>query len=327
VDYADAQRRLLVRGVRKDGTQTVAAPGAGLGSATGMAYIQGSEGLSDLASLLSRYTSHGAPQPDRLHFNELWSDAPLQSLRIVRAAAQRGEAVLDVFMTNERAVFSRYQWYKEHLRPLLSDMNETFAALSQRFTALPQPRGLASREALQDLAVPAEMLSLRCQQVLALYDYAAHCMKNSSAWCNDTLANSRAALDTARSLVAGREANYGLANLGPGAEELVFGWGKPVPTAYAFGYLWAAHTLFYWQRDQAIVEKRILDPCFATINNPVELGLQGGGGKVVRYLQELVRWFLSNRMWHVDLSGCLGPEKEPSPLESPLPSASAVVVE
>jgi len=61
LDYADAQRQLLVKGLRKDGAQTIPAPGVGLGSATGMAYIQGSEGLSDLASLLSRYTSHGAP--------------------------------------------------------------------------------------------------------------------------------------------------------------------------------------------------------------------------------------------------------------------------
>jgi len=221
---------------------------------------------------------------------------------------------MDVFVTNERVVLSKHRWYREHLRPLLSDMNETFSTLSKRFQTLPAPKSSASREALQDLAVPAEVLSLRCRQVLALYDYAAFCMKNSSAWCNDTLATAQEALRTARSLVSEREANYGLQSLGPGAEELVFGWGKPVPTAYSYGYLWAAHTLFYWQRDQAIVEKRILDPCFATINDPVELGLQGGGGKLVRYLQELVQWFLSNRLWHVDLSSCLGPKSEPSPL-------------
>lgn len=30
-------------------------------------------------------------------------------------------------------------------------------------------------------------------------------------------------------------------------------WGEPIPTAYSYGYLWAAHTLFYWHRDQDMV--------------------------------------------------------------------------
>lgn len=30
-------------------------------------------------------------------------------------------------------------------------------------------------------------------------------------------------------------------------------WTEPVPTAYSYGYLWAAHTLFYWHRDQDMV--------------------------------------------------------------------------
>ena len=29
-------------------------------------------------------------------------------------------------------------------------------------------------------------------------------------------------------------------------------WSRAVPTAYSYGYLWAAQTLFYWRRDQAI---------------------------------------------------------------------------
>ena len=50
---------------------TTAAPKTGLGSGTAMAYLQGSEGLSDLASMVARLLGEGAPQPDRLHFMEL----------------------------------------------------------------------------------------------------------------------------------------------------------------------------------------------------------------------------------------------------------------
>eukprot|EP00913_Durusdinium_trenchii_P034788 g32542.t1 len=60
-EYASEQKRLLIRGVRQGGVQTIPAPGTGLGSATGIAYLQGSEGLSDFASLLSRYMGEADP--------------------------------------------------------------------------------------------------------------------------------------------------------------------------------------------------------------------------------------------------------------------------
>eukprot|EP00438_Fugacium_kawagutii_P026213 Skav207553 [mRNA] locus=scaffold3647:16687:31925:- [translate_table: standard] len=43
------------RGVGNTGVQTIPAPGTGPGSATGIAYLQGSEGLSDFASMAARY--------------------------------------------------------------------------------------------------------------------------------------------------------------------------------------------------------------------------------------------------------------------------------
>lgn len=283
------------------------------GSVTGMAYIQGSEGVSDLGGLLARYLGEGAPQPDRLRFADLWTDQPLLSLGI--SLGSFSSIGLDT-----ATVPLRQQWYHSHLRPLLVDMNVTFAKLSQRFLDLPSPPK-AARETLQDLSVSAKLLSLRCAQVLALYDHAASCGPELNSpptaragWCKEKLSAARSALNEALALVPEREANYGLTDH---SIQRVAGWRAeaPNPTAYNFGYLWAARNLFYWQRDQAIVEQRICNPCFGNINDVVQLGLQNGGGKLVHGLRDAIHGLFSNRLWSLPLAECMAvAQEEPDPL-------------
>merc|ERR1712119_200576 len=98
-------------------------------------------------------------------------------------------------------------------------------------------------------------------------------------WCTAKLAASRKVLTSAQALVPEREAHYGLSDAANGRQ--VWGWRPPNPTTYNFGYLWPVHRLFYWERDQAIVENSVENPCFGTINDPVELGLRGGGSDFV----------------------------------------------
>lgn len=302
VDYATAQRRLLIRGLREGGVQTIPAPGVGEGSATGIAYLQGSEGLSDLGSMMARYLGEGAPQPDRLHLMELQREAPA-SHRVLRALVQGG-AVNDVFRGSELYA-QRQQWFQDHLHPLLTEINSIFAALAKRFEDF---HSLGPQ--VEDLVVSAEMLSLRASHVLALYEYAAMCRIPTDTACA-SMNVAKAALRTAEVLVQQRAPQMGLERLGPGGHRLVLEWSEPIPTAYSYGYLWAAHTLFYWHRDQAMVEQEIWDLCFRTINDPVELGLTGGGGPWARWMQSMAQWVLSNRLWHFKLSECLGPPAEP----------------
>ncbi|CAE7492352.1 unnamed protein product [Symbiodinium pilosum] len=309
VDFAAAQRRLLVEGRRADGSQTTPAPGTGPGSATAIAYLQGSEGLSDLASLAARYLGEGAPQPDRLHFMELWRETPPLSLRLARALGEGGAAMTDFFLSGETLRQSRRVWFQEQLWPLLRESNATFAALAARFAAIAQ-QSPSHGEVVQDLADSAQLLALRCSQVLALYEYVALC---SPGECNSRLAAGRAAVRAAQALVSARAGHMGLEVLGDDAKHMVLEWSRPVPTAYSYGYLWAAQTLFYWRRDQEIVESEIVDPCFGTINDPVELGLSGGGGPWARWAQSAAQTLLSNRIWHAELSSCLGPREEPKP--------------
>mmetsp|Transcript_74333 Transcript_74333/g.131508 ORF Transcript_74333/g.131508 Transcript_74333/m.131508 type:complete len:863 (-) Transcript_74333:126-2714(-) len=304
-DYAAAQKRLLI-----DGIQDHQPPiGIGEGSLTGMAYLQGSEGLSDMGGLLARYFDKGAPNPDRLRFSDLWTDQPFFS-----SPWQLFDSV---------TVPARRQWYYKRLRPLLFEMNSTFAALSDRFRSL---LNLAKSEAepvvetLRDMATPAQLLSLRCSQVLDLYDHAAACgnKANSSpvgleAWCDSRLVLARQSLEAALDLVPDREEHYGLPR---NHIDLAAGWRNGNPTAYNFGYLWAAHKLFYWQRDQAIVERRIYNPCFGNINDPIELGFEGGGSPFIQRLRDALSSALVNRFWKVGLGECLSvSEEEPALLD------------
>ena len=92
-------------------------------------------------------------------------------------------------------------------------------------------------------------------------------------------------------------------------------WRAPNCTAYNYGYLWATHRLFYWQRDQAIVERRISDPCFGNINNPIELGFEDGGGEGLQAMRALLVRLLDNGLWTVPLTGWLSvPAQELSPV-------------
>ncbi|CAE7780907.1 unnamed protein product [Symbiodinium sp. CCMP2592] len=190
LDFAAAQRQLLVEGRRGDGTRTQPAPGAGPGSATGIAYLQGSEGLSDLASLAARYLGEGAPQPDRLHFQELWRETPPASVRLLRLL---GEGIAAAWPFSGGALRSaRRAWFQEELWPLLRESNATFSALAARFAALVAlPASPSHREVLQDLADSAQLLALRCSQVLTLYEYVALCAPGE---CLGRLAAGRAAI-------------------------------------------------------------------------------------------------------------------------------------
>ena len=92
-------------------------------------------------------------------------------------------------------------------------------------------------------------------------------------------------------------------------------WRAPNCTAYDYGYLWATHRLFYWQRDQAIVERRISDPCFGNINDPIELGFEDGGGEGLQAMRALLVRLLDSGLWTVPLTGWLSvPAQELSPV-------------
>ena len=256
----------------------------GAGALTGIGYIKGSECLSDFGCLAAQELGGGPPEPDRLKPSDFWVWR--------RGLAQR-----------------RRDWYREHLRPLLQQMSDVFGELAGRFEVLEVPAsdGEDAAEAVQDLRVTAKLLALRCRQVLALYDAAAEVTEP-----RHRLEDARDALAEALDMVLEREVCYSLTS---NASWRMTQWRAPNCTAYNYGYLWATHRLFYWQRDQAIVERRISDPCFGNINDPIELGFEDGGGEGLRAMRALLVRLLDNGLWTVPLTGWLSvPAQEPSPV-------------
>ena len=116
------------------------------------------------------------------------------------------------------------------------------------------------------------MTAWRAEQVHSLYSFAdgrgdAH------------LANARRVLDRALELTR--------AHAYHADAERIAGWGMN-PTAYRFGYLWTARSLYYWFRDEAKADVRPLSPCYLNIMDFLEIGfgegLSGAAEDMVRAL-------------------------------------------
>ena len=59
--------------------------------------------------------------------------------------------------------------------------------------------------------------------------------------------------------------------------ERIAGWGHPNPTAYRYGYLWPARSLYFWKRDWLQVATGNYHPCLLNIIDPLEIALPDPG--------------------------------------------------
>lgn len=258
VDLTIEQHRLLIRGEVKG----LPAPGADLYERSGIAYMIGHDGIADLFRLVGRLgIAQVSSQPDRLQYSDLFGHGT---------------------PFNKEAV----EMYTSAIQPLLQDMESTFkekhAAIQDAVRRLALPgQDIASTdprvEILQDFNASALVLSLRATQQLALYDAAAqgwNGLFGPGKYAKQRMADARVALSSAASVMPSQEARYGL--FAKGSSRL-WEWGLHInPSGYQYGSLWAVHRLYYWQRDQEIVEQQIVSPCFRNIINPVDQ-LAGSG--------------------------------------------------
>jgi hypothetical protein len=195
--------------------------------------------------------------------------------------------------------------YLKDLNPLLTEMETQFKVLSDQYTNLLSrlPANDSLKDVFSEFADGAQINSLRATQVHALYNVAAapH-LKNSEAWAFQNLAQARGALDSAAHVVAHRELNY-RTNV-----ERISGWGAN-PTAYKYGYLWTAHSLFYWWRDEGNVALRPKNACFMNIVNPADIAFANGQKSGLYKLVKNLSWIA--RLAFGSIKECL----TPSPLE------------
>jgi len=160
--------------------------------------------------------------------------------------------------------------YSAEVEPLLAEMEDTFGGLADTIEALRPDVPAHALPLFEDIAVGSRLLALRSAQIHGLYDYVdAIYEDDQEAWREQRLTDARDALDAAVPLAIAQEATYRV------DAERIAGW-RDNPTAYAFGYLWTARTLFYWWRDEGKAVDAPLSPCYLNVINPATLAMGEG---------------------------------------------------
>ncbi|KNC48718.1 uncharacterized protein AMSG_00493 [Thecamonas trahens ATCC 50062] len=191
--------------------------------------------------------------------------------------------------------------YPTHLAPLLAAMNTTFGELVVELEQLADAIPARALPMYNELVQSSRVLAARAAQVYALYDYA-HYWSKDKAWRAARLATAEAALETAMTNIRAREAAYRVP-----LDRIAF-WGAYPVTVYNFGYVWTAHSGYYFWRDYAVAldaEPAVLSPCFLNIQNPVDTALgEGIALNVTHLLDKLLDEFKWTREF---IAPCLFP--------------------
>jgi hypothetical protein len=302
VQIAQHQHSILIEG------DTAAGPvdKSDLAMATGIAYMQGFDAMADLFQLLGptclnvSNTSHYINQTGGV-------GGAKEGMDLSHLSSQPDRLPLWQLMRRDRKALD---FYTAKVAPLLQHMTKTFVDDANNFDqaikrALSgETRSSVRRNLLEGLERSMKLLAFRATQVEAVYAYAAKCpASQSSSFCDAQLATSRQALAAALQLVPQEEAQYGL--FASGSSRLWAYKDGINPTAYGFGHLFQVHRLYYWQRDQQIVEQRQLSPCFANIRNPLNIYLGDGTSPATQLLFDAIVEVLSGVPELSNITDCL----------------------
>jgi hypothetical protein len=189
--------------------------------------------------------------------------------------------------------------YTGEIDLLLTEMETTFLTLDRRIQDLVAQANPATKDLVEEFRDAARMTYLRARQVHGLYDYVDDFFNLADRETRKRrLAEARAALDEATTVVARRENSYRV------PVRRIAGWRKN-PTAYSYGYLWTVHSLHYFWRDEGKAVDAPAQPCYMNIVNPVDVANgEGIGTDAARFFGSVLS---SN-----DRRGCLAePESEP----------------
>ena len=204
------------------------------------------------------------------------------------------------FIFRDKLVVDKIDYAKD-VAPLLAEMASRFGGVATSFERL----GSTSEETTE-LAQASRMMALRSTQLVALYQaHAQKPLKKSNEWRDARLQEARAAVDRAEGIMRAREKKYRV------DLRLIQGWGHS-PTNYGYGYLWTAHSLMWWDRDEGSAQKLRKNFCYMNIVNPAD-NVFANGQKTFIYKALKV---LSVIPLFGALDECLSPSKiEPNPRE------------
>lgn len=224
-------------------------PSVNLQKLSGHAYMSGSDTWADLERMLGVSIT----QPDKIHLQE----------------------------TNDP------DW--KYIMPLLKEMESIFQNHSKLFNEIvqdassQQPNVILSSQLLkylQEIAWCVDILARRASHNVMLYT----AQDPSTSYENrmSLLRRGRMYLTETESIM------HRLVDTFRVPADRISAW-RPGPTVYPFGYVWAARTLYYFWRDQGIVEAKTTmaaySPCYLNREQPIELSL--GWMKVVEQMIRL----------------------------------------
>jgi hypothetical protein len=173
--------------------------------------------------------------------------------------------------TEMRNPFHDPPGYSKEVEPLMAEMEAAFVQQADELAALAPGVPAAAEPLMADLVDSAHMTALRAVQMHGLYDYVDSYLdfSKTEAWRLARLKTARDALDAAAVIVAAREKRYRV------PADRVAGW-RTNPTAYGFGYLWTARSLYYWWRDEAKAVLITKSPCYMNVYDPAKIAFGEG---------------------------------------------------
>jgi hypothetical protein len=156
-------------------------------------------------------------------------------------------------------------------------------------------------ELLQEFDDCMRIFVMRITHVRMLYESRAVTISLEARV--DFLNRSRSTISAASKIVAQREIAYRV------PWQRIGSW-RENPTVYRYGYLWSAHSLYYWWRDQGLAEEGSyqseLSPCYLNRMDATEIAL--GWGK---FALELVRNLINRYSpYNVEFINCIAPPSQ-----------------
>jgi hypothetical protein len=236
IETARVERELLI-----DGRVSGSAPASTVRK-NGQAYLQGFETWDDVSDLGSRVPGISAAQ--------------------MTQPARVG-------LVDMRSRFRVGPHYTGEVEPLLAEMEQRLAALLTKWTAVRASVPEAALDLYDDLLDAMHVTAMRGRQVHGLYDYVDARDDVDAPPRLARLAAARGALDEAATVVKHREPRYRV------PAERIAGWGVN-PTAYRFGYLWTARSLYYFWRDEGQAVDAPASPCYLNVLSMTDVGLGEG---------------------------------------------------
>lgn len=292
VRLAQHQAELLIRGrVHNESSPNIRL-------LSGIAYLSGNDPWIDLPKRI------GLPQlqPSKVSFKDTdhpnWADA----LRLLHAM----KVDFSILADGMTAILKRANLYPSRHRDCIKDGEKS--DLTNQFNKEYCRKNLFINEAAKALLIEIDdcvrILSLRASHVYSLYLSKDPLVSPTETNKANLQNKARNIITEAAGIITRRELNYRV------PMERIASW-RENPTTYRFGYLWSAHSLYYWWRDQGIAEEGSLQsessPCYLNRHDVLETAV--GWGK---YALELIRYFVNNyspfhRGYPLELVNCFAP--------------------